>query len=154
MLKLDKGQFLKGWLHVRPDTASVNFLYSYISVHQSVLLCWWICYPFMILGPLALVIWKRWVYRVLQVFPDLDAFIRITTNLTKNIFKCWEAVRLIVVDINFPKFKFLLESLSFFTGNKCSVVYIEITARLHSFLRKGPRDTEVWITFVTLFTFE
>lgn len=64
------------------------------------------------LQPHTLVICKIVIHQVTQIF-------RMLTHLTKHcIFKDWKAVKLMMMDMSFLKFRAWLESLSFITGNK------------------------------------
>lgn len=56
-----------------------------------------------------------------------------------------------VVDRSFPKFSFSLESLNFdHRQETLSVVSLEVTGSLFSFLRKRLPKTQIWITLVFL----
>lgn len=45
-------------------------------------------------------------------------FVNITTNVVRKVFKCWEAVKLTVLDTSFPIANFPLESSNFMIANK------------------------------------
>lgn len=53
----------------------MNFLFCYIKVHASVLNFEWIFYLHMILQHQAVVIWKVYVYWIMQIFQMLTHFI-------------------------------------------------------------------------------
>ena len=141
-LKFDKWQFLKGelqcgiWSHINECFKMLHYLH----LNRSFFTYAWFCninhWPF----------GKHWLTEScnssecwhISLYKSQDKphiFINITINLIRKVIKYWEAVMLIVADVCFPKFWFLLERSFFFSlGNKhCQIFSLKWQAHFISF---------------------
>lgn len=74
----------------------------------------------------------------------------ITISYFLKICRCWEAVKLMVANSSFPKFRFLSENLNFTTGNRYCQLFTWRVSVTSFIFRKIPANTQIWITIIFL----
>lgn len=138
---LTRGCLLKFSSSVKSETVSVDFLYVVTLKYIGHLVLW------MALSPINDLItqWdelsgKYWLTLHYSQLSNIDIFhyavlyeiiLVITSDLIRIVFKNLEAVKLIMMNISFPKFWFSIESSNIIIGSKyCQLFYLKLQAHI------------------------
>ena len=78
------------------------------------------------------------------------AFVNISVCLTRKVFRCWKAVKLMVLNTSFPKFWFFPWKLEFFHFGSKFVRCFPWSDRLAWYFRNLSSRVQVWITYLCL----
>ena len=78
------------------------------------------------------------------------AFVNISVCLTRKVFRCWKAVKLMVLNTSFPKFWFFPWKLEFFHFGSKFVRCFPWSDRLAWYFRNLSSRDQVWITYICL----